>query len=89
MMRTVKITVRERDYWIKTDLEEEEVRQVVKYLESVIDDLSEKMPEMPEEKLLVLAALNIAFDLFQEKKKRAEEAKRLSDLAEKLEVHLK
>lgn len=88
-MRTVKINVRGRVYWIRTDLEEEEVNEVVKYLERVIDDLSEKMPEMPEEKLLLLAALNIAFDLFEEKRKRKEEARRLSEIAQKLEVHLK
>jgi len=89
MMRTVKINVRGRIYWIKTDLEDEDVREVVMYLEKVIENLGEKMPEMPEEKLVLLAALNIAFDYFEEKRKREEEAKKLSELTEKLEVHLK
>ena len=88
MERTVKITVDGRDYWMRTDLSDEELREVVNYLEDKLDMLEKSAVGMPREKLLLLAALHLALELHQERKLRGAAEDRLRELEKRVETLL-
>lgn len=87
-MRPVKITIKGRDFWVRTDQEDETVGEVVQYLNKTIERISEEYEHMPDDKILMLAALELAFELFEERKRRREEEERLFKILEKLEGYL-
>ncbi len=88
MERTVKITVCGRDYWMKTDLTDKELSEVVAYLEEKLTILEHTLADMPREKVLLLAALHLALELYEERKLREEAENKLKALEKKVEMLL-
>lgn len=78
---SVRVNILGQDYLIKGDANEEYIRAVADYLDQKMRALAESMAAKSHTKVAVLAALNIADELFKE---RAESERRISEIEEKL-----
>ena len=78
---SVRVNILGQDYLIKGDADEEYIQAVADYLDQKMRALAEGMAAKSHAKVAVLAALNIADELFKE---RAESERRISEIEEKL-----
>lgn len=67
-MRRVKINVFDNNYVIKTDAEEEYVREIALYLEEKVNEVDKHAAPMTIPRPLLLASLKIADDYFRLKR---------------------
>lgn len=58
------------EYRVKTDIDKDTAKQITKYVDSIIRDIASKSAYASQTKIAVLAALNIAIELFREKNTR-------------------
>lgn len=77
---SIPVKILNVDLRIKTDESEDYVRDVVRYVESKINEVIDTMSTSSPIKMAILAALNITDELFREKHKLNEKLQRLSDL---------
>jgi len=92
-VRRIKVSVFNNDFMIKTDADEEYVREIARYLEDKVKEASPQPGNMLIPRPFLLATLKIADDYFrlkrefEEFKDRAEERSR--NLVEILDIALK
>ncbi len=77
---SIPIKILNVDLKIKTDESEDYLRDVVRYVESKINEVIDTMSTSSPIKMAILAALNITDELFREKQKTNERLQRLCDL---------
>jgi cell division protein ZapA (FtsZ GTPase activity inhibitor) len=58
------------EYRVKTDIDRDTAKQITKYVDNIIGEIASKSAYASQTKIAVLAALNIAIELFHEKKSR-------------------
>jgi cell division protein ZapA len=68
--RLVEIKVFGQTYTVKTDAEEEYIKEVAKYVNEKMEEVLKKTKTVSTLNVAVLTALNIADDLIKEKEKR-------------------
>jgi len=78
--QTVLVNIMGEEYPIKAEADRAYIVQVAKYVDTKIREVQEKVSAKVPVKVAVLAALNIADELFKE---RAEKEKKLSDIEER------
>ena len=61
----VTVTIFGRDYAIASEVDPEHIRKAADYLNTRMQEVSDGYPNISENRVAVLAALNIAFELFQ------------------------
>jgi cell division protein ZapA len=76
----VLVNILGEEYPIRADAEKAYIIQVAKYVDTKMREVSERVSTRAPVKVAVLAALNIADELFKE---RVEKEKRLSDIEER------
>ena len=64
-MKTVKIRILEQDYIIKSDGEDEQIKQIAEYVNEKLEDIKKSTKDLSEKKIAILAALNIAGEYFE------------------------
>jgi cell division protein ZapA len=79
--KSVRVNILGQDYLIKGDAEEAYIREVAAYLDQKMRTVAEGMPARSHAKVAVLAALNIADELFKE---REESERKASEIEERL-----
>ena len=91
--RLVEIKVFGQTYTVKTDAEEEYIKEVAKYVNEKMEEVLKKTKTVSTLNVAVLTALNIADDLIKEKEKRVtllrEIEAKSKDLVEKIDVKLR
>ena len=65
MKKTIEIDILGQKYPVRTEADEEWVRKVAAFLNQKLDEVISSRPTIDREKAVVLAALNIAGELFQ------------------------
>ncbi len=67
-VRTTSVVILGRDYKIRTNESEEFVREVAAFVDAMMNRISSKMSAGTTSQIAVLAALNIAEELFRERR---------------------
>jgi len=70
--KSVVVTIAGQRLTVKSDADETYVRRLAGYVDQRIGEVRNLSRPVPTQKLAILAALNIADDLFQERGKRTE-----------------
>jgi len=78
--QTVRVNIMGEDYPIKADVDKSYVLQVANYVDSKMQEVANRISVHSPVKVAVLAALNIADELFKE---RLDKDKKLSDIEER------
>ncbi len=76
----VRVNIMGEDYPIKADADRSYILQVAKYVDSKMQEVANRISVHSPVKVAVLAAMNIAGELFKE---RLDKDKRLSDIEER------
>jgi len=66
---TVHVNIYGEEYPVRAEGDSEYIRQVAHYLDRKMREMAEKVPNRSPSRIAILAALNIADELFQERKK--------------------
>ena len=76
----------EENFTIKSDVPKDYFLSLVKYLDKKLKDVKKKIPNLTNMKVLILAALDIADELFRERESTFDKdaIKLISDLSESL-----
>ncbi len=90
--RLVEIKVFGQTYTVKTDAEEDYIKEVAKYVNEKMEEVLKKTKSVSTLNVAILTALNIADDLLREKEKRTalvrEVQAKSRDLVEKIEIRI-
>ena len=65
--RTIKVTIFGKDYEVKGSTDEKYVENLANYVDSVMRDISKKSSAFSSSSIAILAALNIADEMFKER----------------------
>jgi cell division protein ZapA len=67
-MKSIKITILDRKYPLRVEDErEEEMHQIARYVDNKLRQYKAELSKQPEATVMVLAALSIAEELFEER----------------------
>lgn len=83
----VTVSIAGKQYSIVSAVDPDYIKEVADYLNTKLKEVSENYPNIPETKIIVLAALNITDELFQVKKnlkEHPESEKIISNLTRRL-----
>jgi cell division protein ZapA len=83
-MESVRVVIFGVEYSIKADVDIETTRSVAKYVSSKMSQIHESTTSRDHLKVAVLSALNIAGELFEIKARNEENARKISELQEKI-----
>ena len=83
--RTVTVSIFGRDYNVRAGSDPEYVKTLAAHVDSVMRGISEKIEYLSSDRVAILAALNLADEMYQEREKFEEFAR---GLAQKLESAL-
>jgi cell division protein ZapA len=90
--RLVEIKVFGQTYTVKTDAEEDYIREVAKYVNEKMEEILKKTKSVSTLNVAILTALNVADDLLREKEKRTtlvrEVEAKSRDLVEKIDINI-
>jgi len=90
--RLVEIKVFGQTYTVKTDAEEDYIREVAHYVNEKMEEVLRKTKSVSTLNVAILTALNIADDLLREKEKRIgllrEIEAKSKDLVEKIDLKI-
>lgn len=81
MVKSFRVNILGRDYHIKSEESDDDVRGVIQYLEKKAEDVAKRVGE---KNAMVLVALNIADEYFRERKKNFEYKLRVKNKIEKI-----
>ena len=70
--RSVVVHIAGQRYVVRSDADETYVRTLAGYVDERINEVRSSSKLIPTQKLAILAALNVADDLFKERRKRAQ-----------------
>ncbi|MBN2565896.1 MAG: cell division protein ZapA [Candidatus Eisenbacteria bacterium] len=86
--RSVVVHVGGQRYVVRSDADETYIRTLAGYLDDRIKEVSKRSKPVTSQSLAVLAALNIADELFQERRKRVELRQRVKDKSRAMIAYL-
>jgi len=86
--RSVVVHVGEQRYVVRSDADETYIRMLASYLDDRILEVKKSSKPVTSQSLAVLAALNIADELFQERRKRGDLKQRIRDRSRALIAYL-
>ena len=90
--RLVEIKVFGQTYTVKTDAEEEHVKEIARYVNEKMEEVLKKTKSVSTLNVAILTALNIADDLLKEREKRITLLREIEvkskDLAEKIDTKI-
>jgi len=80
----VEVTICNAHYTIKTDADEAYIQSIARYVNSKVEEIQNKTKSVSTINVIILAALNIADDLFREKDKNRKYMKKVEDQSKNL-----
>lgn len=70
-MKSIKVTIQDRDYPLKVSEEEEQsIREIAEFVDKRFQQYREQLKKQPETTVMTMACLSIAEELFEERNKR-------------------
>jgi cell division protein ZapA len=85
--KKLKVKIFDKEYSLLVD-NEEIALELAKYVDSIMEETRDEMPDQPNETIAIIAALNIAYDLFVEKNKFREFSIQATDKVKKIKLLL-
>jgi cell division protein ZapA len=79
--RSIRVSIFGRDYNVRGGSDEEYVRELAEYVDSVMNDIAEKAGTISSGRIAILAALNIADEMNKERRHFED---RIDELAQRL-----
>lgn len=83
----VTLKIFDREYPLIVD-NEQIALDLAEYVNKLMDDIKNEIPNQPTQTVAVMAALNIAYDLFMERSKYKESLIQATDKAKKINLML-
>jgi len=85
--KKLKIKIFDKEYSLIVE-KEEIAKELAIYVNKVMEETKEELPDQPVQTIAIIACLNIAYDLFLEKNKNRELLIQASDKIKKLKLLL-
>ncbi|MGD8779371.1 MAG: cell division protein ZapA [Ignavibacteria bacterium] len=85
--KKLKVNIFDKDYSLLVD-NEEIATELAKYVNKIMEETQEELPDQPKETIAIIAALNIAYDLFVEKNRFREFSIQATDKIKKIKLLL-
>ncbi|MDA3860030.1 MAG: cell division protein ZapA [Melioribacteraceae bacterium] len=85
--KKLKVNIFDKDYSLLVE-NEDLAADLAKYVNNMMNETKDEMPSQPTETIAVIAALNIAYDLFIEKNKFREFSIQATDKVKKIKLLL-
>lgn len=85
--KKLKIKIFDKEYSLIVE-NEEIAKELAIYVNKVMEETKEELPDQPVQTIAIIACLNIAYDLFLEKNKNRELLIQASDKIKKLKLLL-
>lgn len=85
--KKLKVKIFDKEYSLLVDNEDIAI-ELAKYVNSIMEETRDEMPDQPSDTIAIIAALNIAYDLFVEKNKFREFSIQATDKVKKIKLLL-
>jgi len=85
--KKLKIKIFDKEYSLLVE-NEEVAKELAVYVNKVMEETKEELPDQPAQTIAIIACLNIAYDLFLEKNKNREFLIQATDKVKKLKLLL-
>ena len=85
--KKLKIKIFDKEYSLLVE-NEEIAKELAIYVNKVMEETKDELPDQPAQTIAIIACLNIAYDLFLEKNKNREFVIQASDKIKKLKLLL-
>ena len=85
--KKLKIKIFDKEYSLLVE-NEEIAKELAIYVNKVMEETKEELPDQPAQTIAIIACLNIAYDLFLEKNKNREFLIQATDKVKKLKLIL-
>jgi cell division protein ZapA len=83
--KKLKIKIFDKEYSLLVE-NEEIAKELAVYVNKVMDETKDELPDQPVQTIAIIACLNIAYDLFLEKNKNREFLIQASDKVKKIKL---
>lgn len=85
--KKLKLKIFDKEYSLLVE-NEEIAKELAVYVNKVMEETKEELPDQPAQTIAIIASLNIAYDLFLEKNKNREFLVQASDKIKKIKLLL-
>lgn len=85
--KKLKIKIFDKEYSLLVE-DEEIARELALYVNRVMEEVKEELPDQPAQTISIIASLNIAYDFFLEKSRNKEFLIQANDKVKKLKLLL-
>jgi len=85
--KKLKVKIFEKEYSLLVD-NEDIALELAKYVNNIMEETRDEMPDQTNDTIAIIAALNIAYDLFVEKNKFREFSIQATDKVKKIKLLL-
>lgn len=85
--KKLKVKIFDKEYSLLVD-DEELAKELAEYVNRVMEETSEELPDHPAQTVAIIASLNIAYDFFLEKNKSKEYLIQASDKVKRIKFLL-
>ncbi|MBN1299635.1 MAG: cell division protein ZapA [Melioribacteraceae bacterium] len=85
--KKLKVNIFDKEYSLLVE-NQDIAAELAKYVNNVMQETKDELPEQPTETVAIIAALNIAYDLFVEKNKFREFSIQATDKVKKIKLLL-
>lgn len=85
--KKLKIKIFDKEYSLLVE-NEEIAKELAVYVNKVLEETKEELPDQPAQTIAIIASLNIAYDLFLEKNKNKEFLIHAADKVKKIKLLL-
>jgi len=85
--KKLKVKIFDTEYSLLVE-NEDIAKELAIYVNKVMEETKEELPDQPAQTIAIIACLNIAYDLFLEKNKDREFLIQASDIVKKIKLNL-
>ena len=85
--KKLKVKIFEKEYSLLVE-NQEIAAELAEYVNSIMEETKDELPDQPKDTIAIIAALNIAYDLFIEKNKYREFSIQATDKIKKIKLLL-
>ncbi|MDH7605515.1 MAG: cell division protein ZapA [Melioribacter sp.] len=85
--KKLKVKIFDKEYSLLVE-NQEIAAELAEYVNSIMEETKEELPDQPKDTIAIIAALNIAYDLFMEKNKFREFSIQATDKVKKIKLLL-
>jgi cell division protein ZapA len=85
--KKLKVKIFDREYSLLVENQEIAV-ELAEYVNSIMEETRDELPDQPKDTIAIIAALNIAYDLFVEKNRFREFSIQATDKVKKIKLLL-